>query len=420
MNPGQLLSLLGQQITGYRGVLALSTAKTKYENPHPLYHQLRQINPVLWIPPARLWFVTGYDAVNDLLHNPAFGWGPAPYREGDKRTPAELNLFEQLQGRWLLFQDPPRHTLMRKLVQQAFSQTVAATDLDQQISQIAQGLLNPAKAAGEMELMSHFAKPLPLTVLMNLMAIPAEDRAWLSLHLEAYVDTLEVHRVPTVVSRANQAALVLGDYFQQVMGERRGQGGDDFLSQLIQAEVEGQRLNDDEVIANAVMLLIGFDNVRNSLGLAVWHLWQHPEQRALLRDRADLLPQAIEELLRYDGSVVMVYRRALTNVVLAGQRIQAGQGCAVVLAAANRDPARFSHPDSLNLMRPERGLPFGTGMHRCLGVQLAQKLLTLGLKHLLFAMPPFTVKTTRPEWRKSVAFRRLAVLPVSFGGTDVA
>ena len=252
-------------------------------------------------------------------------------------------------------------------------------------------------------------------VMMRLMKIPEADWLKLDTQLHQQMQTLEVSRTPEIIENGNQSALALTEYFQKLVDERREHPQDDLVSALIEVEEEGARLTDDEIVANLIMLTIGgYANLQHFIGSAIWALSQHPVQLQALKENWLLLPAAVEELLRYCSPTTMIYRRALQDFTFSGQSIKQGQGFAVVLAAANHDPARFPKPDKLDFQRGKTGLPFGAGIHTCLGAQLARTEAEIALKTLLCRFPNLAVDTDNSTWLKSLAIRGLESLPVTF------
>lgn len=406
-------SILKKHSDSIRGLVVLARHQSTLSmNPHPVFHQVRAINPVLWVPKLRLWFVTGYDEVAEVLRSPSVGWGPPPYREGDARLFEDLHYVERIQSQWLLFQDVPEHTQLRSLIQQAFSRW-GVVDLRPIIQETVDGLLDKLSVQREVDLINHFACPLPLLLVMRLTGLPVEDYEQLSEWLEEQSATLEVSRDDVVYERGNESASKLIDYFKEMITKRRTQPEDDLISFLIQAKEEDISLDDEVIATNLIMLMIGgYENVKNAIGLCVWSLSEHPGLWQMLRDKPEILPEAIEELLRYETPGAMVYRRALTDLTLGDSKIRQGQGMAVVLSAANRDPKHFVDPDHLDFYRRQHGIPFGAGMHTCLGAQLARLELQLALGTLMERFPDLTVQRSQAKWLKKVAFRGLEILPV--------
>ena len=416
MKVAEFTSLMNKHVAAFRGTaaLAITGSEKAKRDPHRLYHQFRSIAPLLWNPLLKLWFVTGFDEASELLRSPYVGWGKPPYREDSQRPDGELYFLEQIQARWMLFTDLPGHARLRKLIHKAFSRW-SIDDLRPCIQQIADELLDRVADSGRMNLVNDFAHLLPFMVMMRLMRIPEAD--WLNLDtwLQQQMQTLEVSRTPEIIENGNQSALALTDYFQKLVDERRELPQDDLISALTEVEKQGEKLNDDEIAANLIMLAIGgYANLQHFIGSAVWALFQHPEQLQALRSNWDLLPAAVEELLRYCSPTTMIYRRALQDFTFADQPIKQGQGFAVVLAAVNRDPNRFPEPDKLDLQRGIAGLSFGAGIHTCLGAQLARAEAEIALEALLRRFPNLAIETDEPTWLKSLAIRGLERLPITF------
>nr|WP_016698091.1 cytochrome P450 [Actinoalloteichus spitiensis] len=303
----------------------------------------------------------------------------------------------------MLATDPPDHTRLRSLARAAFT-PAAVERLRPRILAIAEELAGSMGAeSGPVDLVERFALPLPVTVICELLAVPAADRAALA----GWSSRLFLAGQPEVIDEASHQ---LADYLSDLVARRRREPGEDLLSELIAARDAGDRLSEDELVSLAALLLIaGHETTTNLLGTAVLSLLTHPEQLAWLRADLGRLPSAVEELLRHDGPVnVATFRFTTEPVRLAGVDLPADAVVLVSLGAADRDPARFPDPDRLDLRRRSAGhLAFGHGIHYCLGAPLARAEAEIGLGVLLRRFPGLRLAEAPEEvsWRRSRLMR---------------
>jgi cytochrome P450 len=354
-------------------------------NPYPFYAQLHQHGPICMVEPGEGRFdfvVHGYDAVAHALRDPAF-------RVMDSSQLVYQPTWEQHRARAvfmnsIVFSNAPRHTLMRHL----FSQTFTArrvTALEPAVVQITDDLLDrlAGAAAGEntVDFMAEFAFPLPANVLGELLGVPEKDRAWyrpraraLGLVLEFGINTVQNLR------RADDAAVELCDFFDDLVAQRRKEPQQDLITALVQAQdAEGATLTPYEFLANLVVLFnAGFVTTTHLLGNGLTLLLDHPEALAHLRANPEHAPGYVEEILRCEGPLHFAVRWAASDTEIAGTAIPQGTRVILLSAAANRDPARFPDPDRFDPSRfdPHRPdnqtLSFGAGPHYCLGAALAR------------------------------------------------
>jgi cytochrome P450 len=271
----------------------------------------------------------------------------------------------------MLLRDPPVHTRLRSLVTKAFTPR-AVRALAPQIEAAAAELLDLATARGRsMDLIADFAFPLPVTVIAHVLGVRPEDRGrfreW-SMALATAID-LDDGLDPDIRSRADRATRELGDYLRGIVAERRRAPRDDLISALLAAEEEGTRLSEEELIATLILLLVaGHETTVNLIGNGTLALLRHPHELTRLREAPDLVPGAVEELLRFDSPVQMTFRVVFEQIELDDKTIHPGDWVCFVLGSANRDPANYPDPDRLDVARtPGRTAAFGMGIHYCLG-----------------------------------------------------
>jgi pimeloyl-[acyl-carrier protein] synthase len=391
-------------------------------DPYPTYARLRADGRIAYrstTPPHEAFIVLSRFAdVQLALRDPRFGRRNFAdlARSGLGDGPLSRSLV-----RWMVFRDPPDHTRLRGLVSKAFTPK-AVERLSDVIHDLVERLLEPLAERAGFDLIAEFAYPLPVLVICELLgASPAERtrfRAW-SAALAKGLDS------PGLLSArdlelANAAAAAMTTYFHDLLRRRRAAPAADLLSALAAAEQDGDRLTEDELLANCVLLFFaGHETTVNLIGNGVLALLRHPDQLELLRDRPLLAAQAVEELLRFDSPVQRTGRVALADVELAdGQVIRAGEAVSLLIGSANRDPRPFEEPERLRLARPEahRHLAFAAGIHYCVGAPLARLEAQIAIACLLRRLPGLRLLDETPEWRPTLSLRGLRALLVTNGG----
>jgi cytochrome P450 PksS len=320
--------------------------------------------------------------------------------------------------------DPPEHTRLRKLVQPSFTAS-AIEKLRPRIQQIVDDLLDAAEAVAaergerapdrQMELISQFSYPLPITVICEMLGIPPEDREQTRRWSEDLLSAQSPDRMEEI--RRNIGEFIA--YLRDLFARKRGTPGDDLISQLLQVEVEGDRLTEDEVLAMVFILFVaGHITTVNLIANGVLAMLTNPEQAAKLRADPGLVPNAVEEVLRYYGPAETTTPRfAREDVELGGQAIAKGDPLLVVLAAADRDPARFADPQAFDITREDvnRHIAFGKGVHACLGAPLARLEGQIAFETLFRRYPDLRLAVPESEITWAPSFlRSLTGLPLSF------
>lgn len=391
-------------------------------NPYPIYQQMRDSGKVLRFD-ERVPFIVGHwDVCEGLMKDPRFGRGKMDDMTPEERE-AYMNLWTEnirplveIQADWMLFRDPPNHTRLRGLVNKAFTPRII-NNLDHHIRDVADNLLDSIQAQGTMDIMADYAMPLPVVVIATMLGIPPEDRhIFVQWSQDMFVINDLVNLTMANFERAGKAAIMMSDYFEHLIAKKRATPADDLLSNLIAVEEVGDKLSHNELIATSILLLTaGYETTLNLLGNGMLALLQHPEQLALLKAQPNLMRSAVEELLRYDGPVHITSRTAREDVTLHGTEIKRGQIVALILASANRDPARFNNPDTLDITRDEGSpLSFGHGIHYCLGAPLARMETAIAFETLFRRLPNIALIDETPDWSSKVAFHGLNTLHVKF------
>lgn len=343
-------------------------------NPYPHYRRLREIAPVHHSVPFGTWLLTRYDDVDRLLRDNSAGRDA--HRFMGSRYGADWDDHPALRRmtRTMLWKNPPDHTRLRRLVTQVFSARRTAA-LRATIESIVQAALDPIAAAGGGDIVNDVAFPIPLQVISAVLGVPEAEAGDLRDPLRDAQRTLELGCTPQELADADLGAQIIEDYFQELVDARRAHPRDDLLSALIAtSDADGARLSGAELIGMCNVLMGGgFETTTHMIGNGLLALLHHPDQEWLLRQDPGLLPTALDEILRFDPPVQVTARWSDTPLAFGGTHIPAGSTVTTVLAAANRDPERFSHPDRFDITRKEaRPLSFGAGIHHCLGWSLAK------------------------------------------------
>jgi pimeloyl-[acyl-carrier protein] synthase len=388
------------------------------ENPYPFYHRLRSVDPVHWSDIAGRWVLTRYgDCVAVLRDATRFSadpntWSGFPDFVAAQGGPGPLM---EMQTNWMLMKDPPDHTRLRMLVTKAFTPRVAE-GMRPRVQAIVDNLLDDVQAAGHMDLIANLAFPLPTIVICEMLGVPVEDREQFKGWTRDLARSLDPIVTPEIIAAADQATVAFADYFRSLVATRRKNPQNDLLSGLIAAEERGDHLTEDELLATAILLLgAGHETTMNLIGNGTLALLCNPDQLTKLQHDPTLMPSAVEEFLRYDGSVQMTARTALADVEIGGKTIPKGVQAIIILGAANRDPAQFLDPDRLDITRPDnRHIVFSYGIHHCLGAPLARVEGQVTINTLLRRMPNLRLTGEPLEWRETVTLRGLKALPVTF------
>ena len=394
------------------------------QNPYPVYDQLRASDPIHWSAENGYWIITRYADIvtqvqNDQLTSNRIGAHSSrmPIEATDHFRP----LFTAV-GSWMLMIDPPDHTRLRGLVSKAFTPAVIE-NMRGLVQQLVDEMLARVREQGRMDIMTDLANPLPAMVIAEMLGVPATDqqqfKAWSDdiAHGLAGIDSARnKEELFALYDLAQQSFLALSSYFREKVAELRVHPRENLLSALIRAEEQGDRLTEDELFANCVLLMIaGHETTTNLLGNGVLALLRHPDQKEKLARNPDTIVSAIEELLRYDSPVQKMGRIALTEINVAGKQIKQGDLVCLSFGAANRDPEQFAAPAQLDIERkPNRHLAFGHGLHYCVGAALARLEGQIAINAILSRLPELRLETEDLEWNRNFTLRGLKSLPVAF------
>jgi len=378
-------------------------------NPYPSYELLRSGSPVFHLAPFDLWMVFDFDGVKRaLVDHDAFS-------SDLSHVPGQGN-----PGEWFIFFDPPRHTKLRALIAKAFTPRIVA-NLEPRIRELSRQLLDEVVERGEMDLATDFAVPLPMRVIAELLGVPAAD--W--PRYRRWSDTIV--KIANTFTRDEEAARTIAEYravtaemrvwLPELIAERRAARADDLLTRLVEAEVDGERLTHQEILGFVQLLLVGGqETTANLINNAVLCFVERPDQLARLRAGPELLPSAIEEVLRYRSPVQWMPRVTRRDVEVHGRLIPAGKLVLPMIGSANRDPAQFPDAGRFDVARaPNPHLAFGHGAHACLGAPLARLEARIALGDFLERVKDFGLAGGEPwEPRKALHVHGPSRLPIRF------
>jgi cytochrome P450 len=378
-------------------------------DPYPAYDAMRAAAPVFHVPPSDLWMIFDFDGVkraltdhdafsSDLSHAPGHG------------NPGEL----------FIFFDPPRHTKLRAIISKAFTPRVVA-NLEPRIRELSRQLLDAVIERGEMDLAADFAVPLPMRVIAELLGVPAAD--W--PRYKRWSDT--ILKIANTFTRDEEAARTLDEYravtaemrtwLPDFIAGRRAARADDLLTRLVEAEVDGERLTQGEVLGFVQLLLVGGqETTANLINNAVLCFLEHPDQLDRLRATPELLPRAVEEVLRYRSPLQWMPRATARDVEVHGRVIPAGKVVLPMIGSANRDPKQFRDAGRFDIARdPNPHIAFGHGIHACLGAPLARLEARIALADFLERVQGFQLASEEPwEPRQAFGVHGPSRLPIRF------
>jgi len=384
-------------------------------NPYPLYHKLRSEDPVHWDRFLHTWVVTRYPDVLNVLHSFSADRTPTPEQLTAMGLSA-LNPIAKVMVKQMLFMDAPAHTRLRGLASAAFTPGKVEA-LRGHIQEIANDLLDRVQTRGRMDIISDFAAPLPAIVTAEMIGVPTEDHADLKKWSADFAEMLgnfqhNPDRIPRVLESTNN----LTTYFEAAISKTRQHPREGLIQSFMTAEVDGDRLTDEEIVANSIVTMVGGqETTTNLIGNGLLTLMRNPEQLAQLRDNPSLIPSAVEELLRYESPSQHTGRIAREDVQMGDKQIRKGQAVMAIMAAANRDPERFPDPDRLILDRSDnKHLAFGWSSHFCFGAPLARMEGQIAFETILRRLPNLQAVPGPLTWRNNSGLRGLTALPVTF------
>jgi pimeloyl-[acyl-carrier protein] synthase len=404
---------------------ALLEGDSFYQDPYPAYARLREESPVHWHAPSRTWLVSSWQDADMVLRAPreysSYGFQNAYFERLRPELRAAAPTLE-LRGRapTLITSDPPEHTRLRRLLQAGFTPKAIA-GLRPGVEAIVDELLAAAVGERELDLVPLLAYPLPAMMIADLLGVPRRDRDLfkkVSSDVVTFMNRTNPNRELTVefARYADRSLAAFRTYLRDLIDSRRLEPRDDVVSVLAHADFDGDRLGEEELLANLVLFLIaGHETTTGLLASAVYLLLANPEQLELVRTDASPLASAIQESLRFESPVQRLRRVVAEDVELAGVSIPAGEPAEVLIGSVNRDPKRFERPDSFDVTRtPVPSLAFGKGAHFCIGESLALLEADVALSTLFSRYPHLALAADwQPQWTRLTNLRCLSSLRVT-------
>lgn len=375
------------------------------ENPYPQLKELRQVGKPVWHEELGIFLAARHSDANAVLRTKTLGRIFTP-----KEPESQWNEFNWLHSDSLLDSEPPKHTRLRSLVGKAFSRS-RIEGLGPEVERISNDLLNEAEQKlslnGNFDLIADYAEPLPVKVIASLLGFPDKDEHLLRPWSQSIVKMYEVNPSLEAQDEAKQAAHEFAEYVRSLMMDRRGNPGEDLISELATVEEAGEKLNAQELIATCVLLLnAGHEASVNGFGNGMVAAFERPDQLELLRqDPRGVADTAIEEFLRFDAPLHLFERTATADTEIGGVLVKQGQKIASLLGSANRDETVFDRPDDMDLARdPNPHIGFGAGIHFCLGAPLSRIEMSVSLPLLFERFPDLQLVET-PKRRPTFVLR---------------
>lgn len=380
---------------------------------------VRADGPVVWKPLYQQWFVSGYEEAREALSSSSTGVSHQMDVLLDVRPYTKLSdQARTFLSNLMLLTDPPQHSRLRGLVNRAFTPKQVA-GVDNRMVELAEELIADFAdfADGQIELMSAFAQPFPAFVIGELFGFPSDEFEWLRDISGAIVKITD----PMIGFDADEVSRAVAQFSERILSlaqERLANPKNDLMTGLAQAESEeGDRLSDEELVAVAgIILIAGHETTAIVIALSLLALHDHPDQLELIRQKPDLWPNAVDELLRFDTALRVDPRTATEDFELGGHQVKKGQNILVMNHMANRDLSRWPDADTLRLDRADpHGLSFGHGIHYCLGANLARAELLVALPRLLDALGDYTIDRSAIDFRASTVLRGVNHMPIVRG-----
>ena len=392
-----------------------------HADPYPFYRRLREEAPVMWDPFMHTWVVTRYEDVMTVLHRFSADRTPDPKKMEALGLPS-LGPVADVMARQMLFLDAPAHTRLRKLCSSAFTPRRVEA-MEGQIHEIANRLIGESLARGEMDVIADFAEPFPAIVTAGLLGVPLEDHRQLKAWSADFAEMLgNFQHNPDRIHGVLRSVAAMTGYFRDAIRDQERNPRDGLIRSLMDAEVDGSRLSEDEVIANTIVTMVGGqETTTNLIGNGLLTLIRMPDKMRQLREQPEIIATAVEELLRYETPSQHTARIASADTMMGGNLIRKGEAVMAVMAAANRDPERFADPDTLDLTRTDnRHLAFGWAAHFCFGAALARMEARIAFTALVGRLADVRLTSDRLEWRTNSGLRGLKALPIAFWETEAA
>ena len=382
-----------------------------YLNPYPTLREMQQESGIVFSEQINAWIVTSYDLVEEGLHSDLFNASERMTVAASHFSAEERKQYSEIitvLNNWIVFQDPPNHTRLRRLISKSFTpRTVAA--LEPEIEKVVAELLDAATKKESFDLVSEFSFHLPAAVICILLGIHLEAKSNLKRWSDRVAGFSANARVTSEqAAHANAMALEAKEYLFALFAELRKNPGENLLSKLLLIEDEDSRLTDEELVGMSIQLFFaGFETTEGLIGNMVLALARNPLEEEKLRSNPDLIEKTVEEALRYDSSILKQSRVASVDTVFGGVNVKKGDYLHFMIAAANRDPSKFTNPNSFDIAREDQGhLSFGHGIHFCIGGPLARLEARVALRQLLQRFSGFETVSEKVDYPEIFAIRK--------------
>ena len=382
-----------------------------FQNPYPIYRELLDSTPIFWSEKARAWIVSPFKEVEEGLHLDVFTQKQRMLKASSHFTPEELAKMPHILtnlSNWVVFQDPPEHTRLRRLISKSFTPR-SINALEPKIETIVSNLLDKAMEKETFNLVDEFSFQLPAMVICELLGMPLEKQWDLKRWSDGVAGfTASARITPEQAAHAEDVAREAEEYLMGFFEEVRKTPNDGLLSRIVNSQSEEDGLTDKEIVGLTIQLFFaGFETTEGLIGNMVMTLVNHPEQLALLRSKPELMDAAVEETLRYESSILKQSRVASEDVEILGERIKAGDYVHFMIGAANHDPARFTNPQIFDIARTDAGnVSFGHGIHFCIGAPLSRLEARIAMRQLLERMPKISIVDPKPAFPELLAVRK--------------
>ena len=395
-----------------KGIALDFISKDYIDNPYKTYNLMRSHKPILFSQTTRLHWVTKMEFAQEMLRDKRFSVDDRKYpiaekrRKEFKKAGREIML-EQFENPSMLKLDPPDHSRIRKLVQYGFTNRYI-TSLEPQIKKIVEDCLDKVHNQDSFDLIEDLAKPLPAIVIAKMMGLPNEDldqfQAWSE---DLLVGVGGIGTSKEDIKRSGDAYEALINYFEEIILSRKNSPGDDFIGKLIQAEEEGDKLNIKEMYGTCLLLLIaGHETTTRLIGNGMFTLFNHLDQMNYLKNNFDLIPNAIEEMLRFEPPVHATVRFSENDMTYDEKNYKRGTAFAVSIAGANRDPEANKNPNEFDIAREDiKHISFGYGPHMCIGASLARIESRIAFECLFERFENLELVDKNPVWGRNLIFR---------------
>lgn len=383
-------------------------------DPYPTYQVMLEHSPVYYFEPWSRWYFFAFEDCLELLHDRRLGHAPAETRRATRAStplPKRYLALADYNDLMMLVRNEPDHARLRRLVSKAFASRAVAR-IKASVDRIVNQLLDAADKRGRFDLVGDFASPLAISVIREIIGLPVHREGELIDWSNRVAAVFDATATPADWERALAAFDAYQLHISTVIRQRPDTPRGDLISSLLPVTEGDAGLSMDELLANVMLLLIGgYETTVGLISTGVLLLCRHSDQALILRDEPGLISNAIEEMIRYCSPISGAVRAVLEPFEYHGIRLERAQSVHCVLAAANRDPRRFSNPNAFDVRRPiSRNLGFGTGIHSCLGASLARTEAAIAISALLHRYPNLRLAEPSPKFVESYAIRRLKSL----------